>query len=515
MLMSSQPRCNYTAALLIHDAYLPSTQSAAPPHVHGAPSCSSIFFAYVVNTGTTPLTAMQVLWVNMLASVTIGVVLAFEPPEPDIMKRAPRKPGKRLLGKFVVWRTFFVCVMLVVVVIGNFWWSLQIGESVDEARTVALNTLAFSQIFYSISCRFLVRSSLHPRIFFGNKWFWVGWFITIALQMLLTYTPGIQGVFNTAFINGLDWLRILMFSIAVFLIVELEKAVGPKYILPVVFPIIKAIRRRLPTPSLPWPRRRTVPAISSEGVPVQRLGQGPEMTSTALELPGLPSAPVLQAGSKEQQGELRAPTAFIATSASTFGVPTRPQPLLHQLTRAVTSSSRALAMTSPKQPHLTRADEMDIARHAHGRGAELRARTRLRAAGLAVIAAQRMGLAAQAAAGSRSRSRASSSGSGGGDTSELLVASAHPRPFAAPNNPANAEPTVAVPALPVVPEEETITAAPNAAPATGAGTGFSATAAAASVVAPMTAGVGDDAAIAHGRGVVASEPEDTEEHVTI
>jgi magnesium-transporting ATPase (P-type) len=44
-----------------------------------------------------PLTAMQVLYVNLVTACTLGIMLAAEPPEPNVMDRPPRRPGKRLL----------------------------------------------------------------------------------------------------------------------------------------------------------------------------------------------------------------------------------------------------------------------------------------------------------------------------------------------------------------------------------------------------------------------------------
>lgn len=66
---------------------------------------------------------MQVLLVNLVTSVTLGLALAAEPPEPDCMDRPPRRAGKRLVGKLLLWRMFFVCHVIVALVIGMFvWW---------------------------------------------------------------------------------------------------------------------------------------------------------------------------------------------------------------------------------------------------------------------------------------------------------------------------------------------------------------------------------------------------------
>jgi len=63
-------------------------------------------------------------------------MLAAEPAEPGIMNRPPRRPGKRLLGKLVMWRCVFVCAILVVLVLGMFYWAESEGKSLENCRSV-------------------------------------------------------------------------------------------------------------------------------------------------------------------------------------------------------------------------------------------------------------------------------------------------------------------------------------------------------------------------------------------
>ena len=66
--------------------------------------------------------------------MTMGMMLAAEPAEPGVMSRPPRRPGKRLLGKLVMWRCVFVCTSLVVLVLGMFTWAELEGKSLDMCR---------------------------------------------------------------------------------------------------------------------------------------------------------------------------------------------------------------------------------------------------------------------------------------------------------------------------------------------------------------------------------------------
>ncbi len=66
----------------------------------------------VITGMTLPLTPVQILWVNMVTPVTLAVALAFEPPEPGIMRRPPRNPRAPILGAYFLWRIAFVSLLV-------------------------------------------------------------------------------------------------------------------------------------------------------------------------------------------------------------------------------------------------------------------------------------------------------------------------------------------------------------------------------------------------------------------
>lgn len=88
------------------------------------------------------------LLVNLVTSVTLGLALAAEPAEPDVMDRPPRRPNKRLVGKLLLWRCFFVCHLVVVLVLGMFEWALTTRLSLGQARAEAFNVLVGAQVVY-------------------------------------------------------------------------------------------------------------------------------------------------------------------------------------------------------------------------------------------------------------------------------------------------------------------------------------------------------------------------------
>ncbi|MGA7801418.1 MAG: cation-transporting P-type ATPase, partial [Gammaproteobacteria bacterium] len=170
-----------------------------------------------------PITPVQILWVNMITAVTLALALAFEPAETDIMSRPPRPAHEPLLSRFLVWRITLVSLALTAAVSGLFLWSQSAGASLNEARTVAVNTLVAGEIGYLLSSRFITASSLRPAALTGNPYVLVTIALVSAFQLLFTYAPPMQYLFHTAPIGLLDWARIAGAAAAVLLVVEGEK----------------------------------------------------------------------------------------------------------------------------------------------------------------------------------------------------------------------------------------------------------------------------------------------------
>jgi magnesium-transporting ATPase (P-type) len=192
-----------------------------------------------------PLTSIQILYVNMITAATLGLVLAAEEPEDNVMSRPPRRQGKPLVGKFITWRSLFVGFAMIVAMLGQQAWTLAIGGSQAAGHTMAMNTLVISQCLYCLSCRFLSTSSLSVSAVVTNPWLTAMVVTNVALQCLITYVPGVQEVWETEAISGIDWLRILLFSFAIFLLVEAEKAFGPAFVRPYVMPLIRRVNAAL------------------------------------------------------------------------------------------------------------------------------------------------------------------------------------------------------------------------------------------------------------------------------
>jgi len=172
-----------------------------------------------------PITAVQILWVNMVTAVTLALALAFEPSERDIMRRPPRNPREALLTPFMLWRVAFVSALLVGGSLGLFLWELDRGASMEVARTATVNLLLLGEVFYLFNCRRLTASVLSWDGLVGNRYVLIAIAILLGLQVMFTYLPAMQTLFHTAPLDAPTWGRILLFGLAVFVIVEVEKKV--------------------------------------------------------------------------------------------------------------------------------------------------------------------------------------------------------------------------------------------------------------------------------------------------
>jgi magnesium-transporting ATPase (P-type) len=180
----------------------------------------AIFFGF-----TMPITAPQVLWVNMVTSVALGLVISFEPHEPDVMRRRPRAVDRPILTGFGIWRVVFVGLALLAYTLCAFFWMKSQGASDQLARTVAVNAITVGQVFYLLNSRFLLDSSLSFKAHLGNKYLPLGIGAVVLLQILFTYTPPLQYLFDTEAIPLWVWPWLVAGGFVFFLVVEAEKLI--------------------------------------------------------------------------------------------------------------------------------------------------------------------------------------------------------------------------------------------------------------------------------------------------
>ncbi len=171
-----------------------------------------------------PLTPVQILWVNMVTSVTVSLALAFEKIEPGAMKRKPRLPDTPLLSGYFIWRILFVSVLIGGGTLCINLWLLNNGVSELVVRTITVQTIVFTQMFHLFNSR-SIRNFAFNKDFFANKAVFGVSAILVVLQLSITYLPFMNRVFGTTPLTFSDWLYPISFGAIVFIVVELEKTI--------------------------------------------------------------------------------------------------------------------------------------------------------------------------------------------------------------------------------------------------------------------------------------------------
>ena len=172
-----------------------------------------------------PITAPQILWINMVTSVALGLIMSFEPHELGVMRRPPRAVDRPLLTPFALWRILFVSLGLTALTLGAFFWMKSQDASDALARTVAVNVLVIGQAFYALNSRYLLDSSVSIQAHRGNPYLPYSYGLLVALQLLFTYAPPLQALFDTEAVPLRIWPWLVLGGFLFFLMVEAEKLI--------------------------------------------------------------------------------------------------------------------------------------------------------------------------------------------------------------------------------------------------------------------------------------------------
>lgn len=170
-----------------------------------------------------PMTPAQILWINMVLTVTLGLSLAFEPPERGVMARPPRRRDAPLVSAFMLWRIVLVSALFSLAAFGVFALAQARGHDIDTARTMVVNTFCVLEIFYLFSVRYLHGTSFSLRGLRGTPA--VLWAVAavVAAQLAFTYAPWMHALFDSRPVPLAEGLAIVAIGIALLLLLEAEK----------------------------------------------------------------------------------------------------------------------------------------------------------------------------------------------------------------------------------------------------------------------------------------------------
>ena len=170
-----------------------------------------------------PISAVQILWINLITAVTLGLALAFEPSEPGTMRRPPRARSEPLLTGELVWHVIFVSTLFLAAVFGIYAYAVDAGYPQALAQTMAMNTLVVLEIFHLFFIRNIYSTSLTWAAAHGTSVIWSCVIAVTVAQFAITYLPPLQIVFGTQAVPFLDGVLIVLIGVVFFALIETEK----------------------------------------------------------------------------------------------------------------------------------------------------------------------------------------------------------------------------------------------------------------------------------------------------
>ena len=154
------------------------------------------------------------------------MALAFEPSNPDVMKRPPRNPREPLMTPrfvwLITWQGFLLSgATLLAFQIGMHWYGTE-GTGLRHAITLSFMTLALAQVFHAFNARSRIRSAFSARSFL-NTWLWAAVCVCLLLQIAAVYTPFLQSILHTMSLSFADWMVVLACSFLPVGVIEIVK----------------------------------------------------------------------------------------------------------------------------------------------------------------------------------------------------------------------------------------------------------------------------------------------------
>ena len=172
-----------------------------------------------------PVTAVQILWVNLITAVTLGLSLAFEPTEPGTMSRPPRHRHAPILSGELIWHIFLVTALFLAAVFGIFNYAIGQGHPLALAQTMAMNTLIVLEIFHLFFIRNLYGTSLTWGSLRGTSIVWTVVILITAAQFAVTFIAPLQTALGTASVPPAEGLLIVGVGVVFFVLIEIEKQI--------------------------------------------------------------------------------------------------------------------------------------------------------------------------------------------------------------------------------------------------------------------------------------------------
>ncbi len=192
----------------------------------------SLFFATIIFAFTKDayvfLLPIQILWVNLVTDSLPALALGMEPPETDVMSLPPRNAEDSLFSGKVGANIIYQGIFQTIIVLGVFLGCAFTGWGHEVGTTMAFLTLCLVQLFHSFNARSII-GSIFSKNFFKNKLLFVSFFVGAALTVGLACLPATHDIFALQWLNGMQWLTVILCSFSIIPAVEFVKLFMRKF----------------------------------------------------------------------------------------------------------------------------------------------------------------------------------------------------------------------------------------------------------------------------------------------
>jgi Ca2+-transporting ATPase len=169
-----------------------------------------------------PITAVQILWVNLIEDGLPDIALAFEKEEEDLMKLKPAGHKIHLLTREMKVIIFIIGLITDLILLGLFFWLAENDHNITHIRTMIFACLSIDSLFYVFSCKSLRRNLWHINIF-SNKLLILSLIIGVSTLFLAIYNPLLQTLLKTIPLGFHDWLIIISLGLIELFLIEITK----------------------------------------------------------------------------------------------------------------------------------------------------------------------------------------------------------------------------------------------------------------------------------------------------
>jgi len=184
----------------------------------------TMLFATLLNLPGPPLTAIQLLWVNLTTDGLPALALGVDPADPEVMKRKPRSPKESIFSREVKAYLIGVPIIITILLLSVFSYSLS-EENLVDARTTLFTSMILIELTIALTCRSLTRPIINVG-FAKNKFLIIAIIVSFLMQLIVLYVPFLHPMFDVTFPTTLDWIMAIFAALIIFIIIETAKALN-------------------------------------------------------------------------------------------------------------------------------------------------------------------------------------------------------------------------------------------------------------------------------------------------